>query len=302
MEKIPPMDKNYVGKINDPEVETNISRRNFLKKISIGALGAAVSSLPFRGIAENDFPNRLDKLEGEEQFIDNQIDTIKEIIINKEYNKILSNTYLVYCLYYSQEFFDKFKNVNNPKYASEKIIKSVAHFITPEFRENSILYFEKQTKLKEHLENKKISTKEVAPLEKYAFGSGVSHNDAIDLYTKELSPIYSMGSGLVIVSENSWDSKNELSTSSVRGGNTVIIFNYLTKEFIRYAHLNEVSARLGELITEGENIGTVGHTGESASLLGHGGHLHLEINKFLIDKKYNQSISADNLKKRLEKI
>ena len=86
------------------------------------------------------------------------------------------------------------------------------------------------------------------------------------------------------------------------GGNTVIVFNYLTKEFFRYAHLDEVAVSPGELIMEGKNLGTVGHTGKNASLQGHGSHLHFEINKYLSDKNTNQSLSVKELKKRLKNL
>ena len=78
-----------------------------------------------------------------------------------------------------------------------------------------------------------------------------------------------------------------------------IVFNYLTKEFFRYAHLNKVAVSPGELVMAGDNLGTVGHTGKNASLPGHGQHLHFEIRKYLSVKNINQPLMADDLRKLL---
>lgn len=276
------------------------SRRDFLKKAALFGATALVS--PLKSVAEKISPNpnkSKDKIKYE-QFVLDQVNKIKEIIINKKYHDILSNPYLTYCLYYLQSFLDLVSDPKNQHSVPEKIIGSVAHLITPEFRAQAILFLEKQTKDRERLENKKISTKRVLPLKKFSFGGiGKNHNNAVDLFANELSPVYSSGSGLVIVADNNWSPNNELSSSSIKGGNTVIVFNYLTREFFRYAHFNKVTVNPGELIMAGENLGTVGHTGENASLPGHGQHLHFEIHKYLNDENTNQALIIDDLKKRL---
>lgn len=109
-----------------------------------------------------------------------------------------------------------------------------------------------------------------------------------------------MGSGIVVLAETGWQEEDEVSTSSTKGGNTVIVYNYLTKEFSRYAHLDEVSLEPGQLVMPGDKVGTVGHTGTNACKPGHGGHLHFEINAYNSDKKTNESVLAPQLKERIE--
>ena len=281
-----------------PLADTN--RRDFLKRATLGVAAVLVS--PVIGIAEKISPSKLKEKIKYEQFVLDQVNKIKEIIIEQRYDEILSNPYLVYCLYYSRTFLGQISDPKNQEYVSEKIIGSVAHLVTPEFQAQVILALEKQTRNEESLKNKRISTNEIMPLKSFDFGKGENHEGAVDLFTDELSPVYGMGSGLVVVAENGWSPDDESSTSSIRGGNTVIVFNYLTEEFYRYAHLDRVVVSPGELIMEGETLGTVGHTGKTASLPGHGQHLHLEIRKYLGGKNKNQSPSTNELKKQLKNL
>ena len=70
------------------------------------------------------------------------------------------------------------------------------------------------------------------------------------------------------------------STTSQKGGNSVIVFDPDADRFLRYAHLEDVSVYAGDLVGAGDRIGTVGHTGLNASRPKHGRHLHFEINEF----------------------
>ena len=276
------------------------SRRDFIRKA--GLLGATFLASPLTGLAEKiSRTESKDKLKYE-QFIVDQVNKIKEIIAGKKYDQILSNSYLIYALYCLQSFLDQVSNPKNQHHVPEKIIGSIAHLITPEFRAQVILSLEERTKEKERQENKKISTNESLPMKNFIFGKkGENHNNAVDLFAKESSPVCSVGGGLVLVADSNWQPGNELSSSSVKGGNTVITFNYLTKEFYRYVHLNKVAVCSGELVVEGQNLGTVGHTG-NASRPGHGEHLHFEIHKYLGDKNTNQALLASDLRKRLENL
>lgn len=275
----------------------NPTRRKVLKQIV--TLGAIALVSPVLG-KEKLLPKEksVDSVE-QQQFIAVQIKKIKDIIENKMYAQILTNPYLASAIYYSQSFL---KEISHPKkiHVSEKIIGAIFHLITPEFRAQAILEFEKQTKDREVLENKKISKTEKPPLEYFNFDYKKNHQDAIDLFTAELAPVSAMASGLVILADNNWRPNDELSSTSDNGGNTVIIFNYLTREFYRYAHFHKVNVQTGDLVMEGRKIGTVGHTGKNASKVGHGQHLHLEINKFLNDKT-NKSLTLKELKNRLKK-
>ena len=90
-----------------------------------------------------------------------------------------------------------------------------------------------------------------------------------------------------------------MSTSSWKGGNTVVVYSPHEQCFYRYCHLETVECRAGQMVKSGEKIGTVGHTGLNASMPGHGRHLHLERNSF--NNKLTQIVAtrADNLKNLL---
>ncbi len=85
----------------------------------------------------------------------------------------------------------------------------------------------------------------------------------------------------MVLAESGWVAGDWFSTSTVRGGNTVIVFDPDQTRFLRYAHLKKALVTTGLLIEAGEEIGRVGHTGFNASRAGHGHHLHFEINEFL---------------------
>jgi murein DD-endopeptidase MepM/ murein hydrolase activator NlpD len=112
-------------------------------------------------------------------------------------------------------------------------------------------------------------------LKHYNFGDGVGHIDALDLFTDEGSSVMAPIHSVVILAESTWRPNDVSSSVSDRGGNTVVLFD--GQHFIRLAHLNTVGVVAGQVIAVGDMIGTVGHTGSNASLLGHGHHLHIEI-------------------------
>ena len=244
--------------------------------------------------------NKQEEVLTPDELIKDQISKIKEIIESRRYKEILSNHYLAYSIYYSESFLRKISDPSKQETASEKIIGSIAPFITPEFREQAILFLAEETKKGEALGGNKISTYQVLPLKNYNLGTGFNHLDAIDLFGEELSPVHSMSDGLVIIADNGWNADDELSTSSEEGGNTVVIFNYLTGEFYRYAHLHEVMVMPGDLVTAGQSLGTLGHTGGNASKPGHGKHLHLEINKYSKDKYSKDNKNTNHLLKDIE--
>jgi len=109
-----------------------------------------------------------------------------------------------------------------------------------------------------------------------------------------------MSRGIVVLAENGWDMENEFSTSSMRGGNTVIVFSGEDKSFYRYAHLRETAVQTGTILPSGTRIGTVGDTGINASKPGHGGHLHLEINKYDQERSKMTATPLKNLQEKIK--
>jgi murein DD-endopeptidase MepM/ murein hydrolase activator NlpD len=107
----------------------------------------------------------------------------------------------------------------------------------------------------------------------------IAHDDALDIFVDEGTPVESASDGLVVEAETGWNPDDPLSTSAVRGGNEVIVFDRAGNRFFRYCHLETVLVAPGQIVDQGDFLGTVGHTGFNAMLPGHGQHLHFEINR-----------------------
>jgi len=214
----------------------------------------------------------------------------------KEYTKIITNPYLVSALYYSDNALKEICSDNPKKSTQYQIITEIRPFINKNIREK---YLEVLATLCDKPDNK-----EKPPLKilNYSKDLHKNHLDAIDLFIEEGSNIQALTGGIVVLAENKWNKKDKLSTSSAKGGNTVIIYKPSKKEFYRYAHLKKVYVKSGTIVKSGQTLGTVGNTGENASKPGHGKHLHFEINKYDASKKIMVSLSVYELKDRLTKL
>jgi len=107
----------------------------------------------------------------------------------------------------------------------------------------------------------------------------IAHDDALDMFVDEGTPVESASDGLVVEAETGWNPDDPLSTSAVQGGNEVIVFDRAGNRFFRYCHLERVLVAPGQIVDQGDFLGTVGHTGFNAMIPGHGQHLHFEINR-----------------------
>jgi hypothetical protein len=244
-------------------------------------------------------PEDFEELElSPEEFISQNINQIKDIINGEKYEEVINNPYLLSSLYYSQKFLKNISNEVNQRNMATKIIGPIVEDLSPEFKLGVIEHFKNLSQELEIEKGVELSKLEVTPLESLDFGHGIGHNDAIDLYIEEGSDISAMQDGLVVLAETGWDPENEASTSSYLGGNTVITYNYKTNEFVRYAHLDEVNVKPGDLIQADYKIGTVGKSGMNAYKPGHGGHLHLEINK-VNEYGTNQFVYNQQLQERI---
>lgn len=258
----------------------NQSRRTFLKKAGLITLGVAGLSLkPSKiGTETKKLEPKNPESKTKEQIIQTEIAECSQIIIDKRYEDVITKPYLVSALYYSDSAMKKIGETDQD--AHKDILSAIYPLITKEFREQYLLTLEKEF----YSGQKEVapgSNKDHSPLGRFALENrGKNHEDAIDLFIKEGSPIYSVTDGLVVLAENGWDPANQLSTSSMRGGNTVIIFNPHNKQFYRYAHMFQSTVSAGAILTSGEKIGVVGHTGINASKKGHGQHVHFEINQY----------------------
>jgi murein DD-endopeptidase MepM/ murein hydrolase activator NlpD len=121
-----------------------------------------------------------------------------------------------------------------------------------------------------------------APVAYSASGGGSgSHRYAIDLFAPEGAPVYAVSRGMVVLADRDWSEANLFSTTSRKGGNAVIVFDPDHDRFYRYCHMSTVEVSAGKLVSAGQIVGTVGHTGLNAERPGHGHHLHFESNQYL---------------------
>ncbi len=88
-----------------------------------------------------------------------------------------------------------------------------------------------------------------------------SHN-GLDIANKVGTPIYAAEAGTIEISATGWNGGY---------GNTLLI-NHGNGKKTRYGHLTSLYVKVGDKVTKGENIGTMGSTGRST-----GSHLHFEV-------------------------
>ena len=107
-----------------------------------------------------------------------------------------------------------------------------------------------------------------------------THEYAVDLFTNEGTPVRSATRGVVVLADGNWVPNEPFSTTSQKGGNSLIVFDPGAVRFLRYAHLEQALVTAGAVVHAGDRVGTVGHTGLNASQPRHGRHLHFEVNEF----------------------
>ncbi|MEX2052415.1 MAG: M23 family metallopeptidase [Candidatus Paceibacterota bacterium] len=286
------------------EQRTRPTRRSFLKKIIPGAIVAGAG-----GVALGKYIMDKQGEEGEEEkppskaeikkTVAGEIVKCTEIIEGKQYEKILHNPYLVSALYYSEAAMNK---MGPPHYsASSEIIWNIRPLITREFRESYMASLKMRIPIETSM-SLIDPAKQLKPLEVISVGNDLSknHSDALDLFTTEGSQIKAMLGGVVVLAEANWNGVDDMSTSSSRGGNSVIIYNPHNQSFYRYAHMKTILAQTGEVLRTGGSVGTVGSTGVNASKPGHGGHLHLEINQYNPERGTMLPVRAQEIKERID--
>lgn len=292
------------------------SRRSFLRKAGLFTLGAGAMLLS-KSIGVDDNPSKIEDKKKEtektrtppveqkeppkiESAVQHEIEKCRQIIEKEQYGEIIKTPFLVSSLYYSEQAIKKMQPPY--KHSSEEIIGTIYPLINKRFRENYIRYLKTIIEGKTKNIQKRKPNTQPTPLSKINFGRKLENNhlDAIDLFIKEGAPIYSASEGIVVLSESDWSSDNDLSTSSNKGGNTVIIFNPKDESFYRYAHMRKTSVSVGTVLSVGEKIGVVGHTGINATKPGHGQHLHFEINKYDRKRGVMSSVDVFELKRGLQ--
>jgi murein DD-endopeptidase MepM/ murein hydrolase activator NlpD len=125
--------------------------------------------------------------------------------------------------------------------------------------------------------------------EGYDFFSGIRHADhpAVDIFifdrnhdclddrTKKPVDVLSMSPGIVVSVYTGWEPGNAL-----RGGNSIYIYDPVSKGLFYYAHQASVMVSVGEIVKPGDIIGTVGRTGVHAYAKRSPTHLHVMYLKY----------------------
>ena len=105
------------------------------------------------------------------------------------------------------------------------------------------------------------------------------NQDCKDDRTGKVVNIRSATNGIVVALEKGWDS-----TSSLRGGKYIYIYEPNDNVLFYYAHNNEVLVDVGQIINAGDTIATVGRTGLNAFKQRSPTHLHFM--KLALDKEF----------------
>lgn len=206
----------------------------------------------------------------------------EEILNELTPRNALDSAYLVSAIYYHDGIFDRFSKDRAEADPADRVVAHITALLTPERKQAYIglLRTMAQTQVWDAAPRFALPVSWSDPQSKRGRRRWhpPNHKNAIDVFVREGSPVVAAGGGLVVLAEGNWMADEPFSTSSLRGGNAVIIFDPREKRFYRYCHLEKVLVEAGAVVETGRQIGTVGHTGFNASRPGHGGHLHFEIN------------------------
>jgi murein DD-endopeptidase MepM/ murein hydrolase activator NlpD len=96
--------------------------------------------------------------------------------------------------------------------------------------------------------------------------------DGLDDATERPVNVISCCSGIVVSTRLGWEP-----SSPIRGGNYVWIYESARDRYYYYAHLNEILAKIGQIVARGQRIGTVGRTGKNAYPKRSPTHLHFTV-------------------------
>lgn len=94
--------------------------------------------------------------------------------------------------------------------------------------------------------------------------------DGLDDLTGNPAMVRSMTNGIVVAVETGWDT-----SSTLRGGNYISIYNPSDHALVYYAHNATVLVVLGDIVGPGDIMATVGRTGLNACKKRSPTHLHL---------------------------
>ncbi len=100
------------------------------------------------------------------------------------------------------------------------------------------------------------------------------NQDGIDDETGKPVSVVSVTPGIVVSIHQGWDPASHL-----RGGNYVWIYEPMARQYYYYAHMDGVLPAVGQTVSQGEPLGTVGRTGANACKKRSPTHLHFAVHQ-----------------------
>ena len=223
-------------------------------------------------------PASLDVVPGAEvdARVADEVAKARRILEDLTTSNVLASPYLVSAFYYHDGFLNDFPVDRNSASPERRIIGQIGNLLTSEVKARFV-------RLLHELWSRSDAPGPIRYAEPVAYravSGRRSHRYAIDLFAPEGTPVIAVSRGVVVLADGDWSPENLFSTTSRKGGNSVIVFDPDRDRFYRYCHLSYVKASSGDLVAAGERLGDVGHSGLNASRAGHGRHLHFETNEY----------------------
>ena len=100
------------------------------------------------------------------------------------------------------------------------------------------------------------------------------NQDGLDDVTGRPVDVISVSSGMVVSVNLNWEP-----SSPIRGGNYIWIYEPIKSRYYYYAHLNEIFVNVGQIVSKGDRLGTVGRTGVKAYPKSSPTHLHFVVHQ-----------------------
>ena len=100
------------------------------------------------------------------------------------------------------------------------------------------------------------------------------NQDCLDDSTGKPVEVVSASPGIVVSVNDQWEPSNP-----IRGGNYVWILEPRKTRYYYYAHLGEISIKVGQVVSKGERLGLLGRTGVKAYPKRSPTHLHFTVHQ-----------------------
>jgi murein DD-endopeptidase MepM/ murein hydrolase activator NlpD len=202
----------------------------------------------------------------------------RRILGDLNIDNLFASPYVVSAIYYHDGFLSGFPVDRSSADPERRIIGQIGNMLSPEGKARFMRLLHEVWARSDPAGPERSAE----PVAYSASGGGRrSHLYAIDLFAPEGAAVYAVSRGMVVLADRDWSAASLFSTTSRKGGNAVIVFDPDHDRFYRYCHMSAVEVSAGELVTAGQIVGSVGHSGLNASQPGHGHHLHFETNEYL---------------------